>query len=261
MILRAKSIFTLTTALCVATGGMALAGSGNNASVLQESPSGAEFGNSLTIDQSGASGSTVAGVSRTSADPGDATATISLVDGDGNALDASASPDETEFLSLESPLLSFQEDGRATQSGSGNEASITVTGSGTTVGLYQNNSGEPSGRGNTGTITANSGQVLLYQDGSGNSGTLTTEDGASLASLLQEGSGNKGTVTVSGSEAEGLLAQIGNENITDLTVDTEGATVSFTVAGDNTTGSLPANVVTTSGTGQITIIQRPLGGN
>lgn len=240
MILRAKSIFTLTTALCVATGGMALAGSGNNASVLQESPSGAEFGNSLTIDQSGASNSRVAGVTRDDADPADATSQISLGD----------------------QLIRFDSNEMATQSGSGNEASITVTGSGTTVGLYQGNSVEGlGGDNNTGTITANSGQVLLYQDGSGNSGTLTTEDGASLASLLQEGNRNKGTVTVSRSRTEGLLAQIGNGNDTELNVDTDGASVSFTVAGDNTTTPLPANVVSTYGSGQITIIQRQLGSN
>lgn len=256
MNLDAKPIFTLTTTLCITIGGMAIAGSGNNASVLQESSSGATVGNSLTINQNGATSSTVAGVTRTSADRKNGSNTISLTDDNGD------SPAATQFQSLGDSLLSFDADGMATQSGRENTASITVTGVGTTVGLYQGKSDEGvGGENNTGTIIAGSGQVLLHQDGSGNSGTLTTASGASLASLLQEGDSNKGTVIVSGSGTRGLLAQIGDGNETNLTVDTAGASVSFTVAGDNTTASLPANVVSTSGAGQITIIQRQLGSN
>lgn len=243
-----KTFITLTTVACVAAGGMALAESGNNAAVLQETTEGAAVGNSLSIDQSGATGSTVAGVTRNGTDPIDNANTISLEDEEGDQ------PDATEFLSLEDPLITFNREGSATQSGSGNTADIEVTGIGTEVGLFQD------GIDNEGTITAGSGQILLYQEGDGNTGTLTTEDGAARASLLQDGNGNTASVEVSGLDTQGLLAQIGDGNETELNVATQGATVSFTVDGNNTSASLPASVVSNAGGGQITIIQRSLGG-
>ncbi|WP_412504386.1 hypothetical protein [Roseovarius sp. SYSU LYC5161] len=233
---------SLTAALSLGAGGAAVAGSGNNAFVIQETPPNVSDGNSLSIDQSGASNSSVAGVSRNSVDPNDATNIISLA----------PAPDETQFLSIEDPLISFDPNGAATQSGIGNSASI-VAGSDTQVGMFQ------SGDYNDGSIDAGSGQVLLYQEGNNNSGTLSTAGGASRASLLQEGNNNVGTVAVVGTDAEGLLTQVGDGNNTSLDVTTAGASVSFTVEGNNTSTSLPASVVSTSGGGQVTIIQRPLG--
>ena len=233
---------SLTVALSLGVGGAAVAGSGNNAFVIQETPPNVSDGNSLSIDQSGASNSSVAGVSRTDTPADDGANTISLL------------PDQNDTQSpgISAPYMSFDSGEAATQSGIGNSASI-VAGSDTQVGLFQ------SGEYNDGTIDAGSGQVLLYQEGNNNSGTLTTASGASAASLLQEGNYNVGTVTVDGSNAEGLLTQVGDRNTTNLDVTTAGASVSYTVEGNNTSTSLPASVVSTSGGGQVTIIQRPLG--
>ncbi len=247
MKLRAKTILTLTTAACVAAGGMAVAGSGNNATVLQKTPVTANTGNSLSIDQTAADGSIVAGVKRTETNPDDAVSIDVKQGANGN---------EIEFLTPGTPLITADTAGAATQDGIGNEAAITVTGSDTFVGLRQ--IGDNNSTGIEG-ITAKSGEVLLFQNGNGNTGTLSTSDSAALASLLQEGNGNTATVIVSGTDSQGTLAQIGDGNTTDLNVDTAGASVSFTVQGNNTSSTLPANVVSSAGGGQITIIQRPLG--
>lgn len=236
-----RNFLAVSSAALVVIAESAVAGSGNNAFVIQETPLGAAEGNSLRIDQSAASASTVAGVARTSIDPDEAMNTITL----------SPTPEDTEFLDQTGTLISFDAAKAATQSGVGNSASI-VTGNDTSVGLFQ------SGSDNSGAINAGSGQVLLYQEGTGNDGTLSTQNGAALASLFQEGDGNTGAVTVSGAATEGLLAQIGNNNSTSLEVDTSGASVSYTVNGNNTNASLPASVVSTVGGGNITIIQRPL---
>ncbi len=236
-----NNFLAVSTAALVTIAGPGVAGSGNNAFVIQETPLGAAEGNSLRIDQSAASDSTVAGVARTPIDPDDATNTITL----------SPTPEDSEFLDHSGTLINFDPDEAAMQSGNGNSASI-VTLSNSTVGLFQ------SGNNNSGAINAGAGQVLLYQYGNGNEGTLSTQNSAALASLLQDGDGNTGAVTVSGAGTEGLLAQIGNNNSTSLEVDTSGASVSFTVNGSNTSASLPASVVSTAGGGNITIIQRPL---
>jgi len=242
---RIRTGLALASVVAITTAGAAAAGSGNNASVLQESFANSVTGNSLSIDQTDANGSIIAGAERTGADPDEANRIDSNQGANGN---------EIEFLTPNAPLITADTAGAATQSGSGNEATITTGGSGTFVGLRQ------TGDNNTAGITGTSGQVLLFQDGNGNDGTLSTSDGATLASLLQAGNDNTATVTVSGIDSEGVLAQIGSGNTTDLNVDTNGASVSFTVQGNNTSATLPANVVSSAGGGQITIIQRPLGG-
>lgn len=242
---RVQTGLVLTSVVAITTAGAAAAGSGNNASVLQETPATATTGNSLSIDQTAADESIVAGVERTEANPDDADSIFSSQGANGN---------EIEFLTPGTPLITADTAGAATQAGIGNEATITTGGLGTFVGLRQ------IGENNNAGITGDSGQVLLFQNGNGNNGTLSTSDSAALASLLQEGNGNTATVIVSGTDSQGILAQIGDENATDLNVDTNGASVSFTVQGNNTSATLPASVVSSAGGGQITIIQRPLGG-
>jgi len=245
---RIQTVLAISSVAIISTAGVATAGSGNNASVLQETPVTAIEGNSLSIDQTVATNSNIAGVQRTGADPDNANLINDLEDSSGDA------PDTTEFLALTAPsLITADTAGAATQTGSGNEATITVGGVDTFVGLRQ------TGDNNNAEITSGSGQVLLFQEGDGNNGTLSTSDGALLASLLQDGNENRATVTVSGVDSEGLLAQIGDDNDTDLTVNTAGASVTFTVQGNNTSATLPASVVSSAGGGQITIIQRPLG--
>jgi hypothetical protein len=252
---RIQTVLAISSVVVITTAGATTAGSGNNASVLQETPVTATTGNSLRIDQTAADGSIVAGVELTGADLDSENVISGIQDDNGDA------PDATEFFELGTTMITSDMDGGATQSGIGNAADITVGENGKVVGLRQTQTGgNEIGEYNKAVITANSGKVLLLQDGDRNDATLSTSDSAALASLLQDGDDNTASVNVSGTDSQGILAQIGDGNATDLNVDTAGASVSFTVQGNNTSATLPASVVSSAGGGQITIIQRPLGG-
>lgn len=220
------------TALCTAAllvgAGIAAAGDGNSADILQVQDSSlGDAGNSLSLDQTGASNSIVAGLSIPEEGDGNS---ISLDDiSTGEELD---SPSGFDVFRLDDPFESVDPYRPATQIGSGNSATITAIGDGADIGLYQN--------------------------GIGNVATLTADGDSASASLFQSGDDNNGTVTVTGKDSRGFLAQIGDDNVTSLNVDTDGASVSYTVEGDATNSTLPANVVSSSGSGQITITQTTL---
>lgn len=262
MRLNIHTIAAISAAACASVAGTGFA-QGNQAFVLQDSQ-GASEGNSLRIDQSNATYSQVAGVFR-GVELSTASNNFNANNFNANSLTLDGS-DATDPMNLlltpseqeeraEQQGLGDPPSGNdlATQRGGDNLADINVTGDFTEVGLFQN------GSGNKGDIEAGSGTVLLFQEGYGNEGNLKTNNGAARASLLQVGNDNFGTVIVSGvdtSGSEGNLAQIGSDNETTLNIRTDGASVDFTVYADNTNTTVPANVVTNLGGGQITIIQR-----
>lgn len=215
----------------------------NSIIVLQEAEAGAAVGNTLRVDQSGATNSLVAGAGLAA---GTNLATLSP----SNLLDGS----EVLVGTVEGGLLQRLPLAPATQQGTGNSATIDVLGDGSFVGLSQ------TGSGNAGTLTANGGTALLFQNGTGNQGTIDVTGGA-LGSLVQEGNRNTGTVEVVGEGGEGLLAQLGDDNVTVLTIETmanASPQVSLTVQGNGLTQTVPANVFTSSG-GQISIVQSQTG--
>lgn len=174
--------------------------------------------NSLNVDQSAASNSSVNGL----------------------ALDRSW--DTVETISFER-LSAVQNSGSpAIQQGSGNSASITIEGNGGQVGLLQSN--PITGTGHTAYIKAfGGGSALVGQLGNGNIANLTVDGGNSA--ILQEGYSNQATLSV-GSGSAGLIGQIGNSNVTSLEVPAGGANVSYLVYGNGLIGSVPATVISNS---------------
>lgn len=236
--------FPLLFALACSAAGAAWAGSDNSILVEQSSPVGAAEGNTLSIDQTAARNSAVAGVTRN---------TLSL-SGPGTTTLGAPSPDSV-LLATDGSALSFAPASPALQSGSANAASVILGGSGTQVGLSQ------TGSGNTATIDASAGQALLSQNGTLNTGSVSVSSGAALGSLLQDGNGNTGSVSVAGQGVKGQLAQIGNDNTTNLSVESlSSPSVSYTVQGNNLTTAVPASVFTSNG-GQVTIVQQQLVGS
>jgi len=185
--------------------------------------------NNLRVDQTEAQNSLVAGVSESSdfglsLDPA-AEAGSFFVFGDVSGAANSNSSNTLQIL---------DSGAAATQDGIGNNAEISLSGNGSFAGLEQ--------RGDR-----NDGQIVVSGDSSG-------------GIIVQQGNDNSGSVEVTSDVAFGELIQIGNDNETSFAVTgSPNATVSFTVQGNGTTTNLPASVVTSSG-GQITIVQRQLGG-
>lgn len=203
--------------------GAAYAGSGNSVLVEQIATS-AGGNNTLFIDQSGASNSTLGGL------PEDRELELGLTGLDQNTLNTlSAGIGQASSLALSDNLLTISGGGsQATQLGAGNTASITLIGDGV--------------------------QAALEQFGNDNSATILV-DNADLGVIVQDGSRNRGSLTVSDLGASGELIQIGDDNVTDLSVTgTQNANVSYTIQGNGVSTSIPASVVSNVN-GQITIVQ------
>lgn len=217
-----KSISPLVLA-SILLSGAAYAGSGN--SVLVEQIATSDGGkNTLFIDQSSASNSTVGGV------PEGRMVELDLTGlGETELNTLSTSIGQASSVALSDNFLTISAGGsQATQMGAGNTASITLIGNG--------------------------GQAALEQFGNNNSATILVEN-ADIGVIVQDGSRNRGTLTVSDLGASGELIQIGDDNETVLSVTgTQNARVSFTVQGNGVSTSIPASVVSNVN-GQITIVQ------
>lgn len=211
-------------AILMASAGTGLAQDGNVLIVEQDGA-----GNELRVDQSAATNSLVAGVPDSddfglSLDP--ASDTGSFVVTGATSQPANGSNTIT--------ILERDRGTAATQAGLDNTADITLTGNSSFAGLEQ------LGDGNDATIRADgsfSGGIIVQQ-GNENIGSVTVDSDGSFGELIQLGNGNEQGFTVSGSP---------------------NASVSFTVQGNNTSTTIPANVITNAG-GQVTIVQRQLGG-
>ncbi|MFY0734917.1 MULTISPECIES: hypothetical protein [Aurantimonas] len=210
-------------------------------------------GNSLFVDQSQASGSTVGGLS----------------------------------LGRFGSLLSLDES--SSQLGGNNRATITVTDDGADavanggeVYLYQNNTGQTVGAtqpggarvgnldgANVATINAlNGSNALVGQYGVGNnatvnvtgplSGTLTGGE-AINGTVIQVGNGNLGSVNA-GAGTQGTVVQLGSGNTNELNIEGSppGTSVVYTQIGNNLTPGTSAQVFTTV-PGTVTVTQTGFG--
>ncbi len=213
-------------AMLMASAGASLAQDGNVLIVEQDGA-----GNELRVDQSAATNSLVAGVP----DSGDFGLSLDPASDTGSfVVTGAASQSATANGSNTITILEQDRGTAATQAGLDNTADITLTGNSSFAGLEQ------LGVGNDATIRADgyfSGGIIVQQ-GNENIGSVTVDSDGAFGELIQLGNGNEQGFTVSGSP---------------------NASVSFTVQGNNTSTTIPANVVTNAG-GQVTIVQRQLGG-
>jgi len=180
-------------ALCLAVllpAGLAVAGGNNEAFIRQVSPSGSALGNTLRIDQSLATDSTVRGI--------------------GGELIGKVPLYLLGTLTANDPLV-------AQQRGERNDAELTITGAGGELQLYQSvgagASWTPYGADarNTAVLAAASGALGgVIQIGSDNFAALKLGDdatglisqfGSDLSSTLDVGSGGRGTVVQVGSNS------------------------------------------------------------
>jgi hypothetical protein len=184
------------------------AGDNNTILLIQQSPMGSTSGNTLSIDQSGANGSTVAGVGR------------------GNPL-------------LRGALAAIGIDAEyAVQQGEDNVAKLTLTGTGGDLRLLQSsNPILPVGAGvtdptNTATVVARDfANGAVAQIGLGNTATMTLDENAN-GLVTQLGSRLTATLTV-GERGNAVITQIGNNSRTPSLEVLAGATLAYTQIGDN----------------------------
>lgn len=200
---------------------MSLAGDNNRVDLIQSATG--SMGNTLTIDQSNADNSLVAG------DP------LGL----GGALDVAP----------------------AQQIGDDNTATLTLTGNGSQVRLEQGQVGNLAiGNEATAVISGFAGLGTIQQLGTENSASLTvSSDDASApsdGSIFQNGNRNRGTLTVEGTNVSGTLRQIGNDNVNNLSVSGLNSSVVFTQTGTGlvNSGNTPGVSVFTNA-GNVTINQ------
>lgn len=172
---------SLAVACALAAATSAFAGDGNVLRVIQTSPSGPGVGNSLFVDQSAASGSLLTG-------PTDDTTSKVLSQEFGHA-DLVSSRGNTALA--------------ATQTGSGNSATITMTGNGGELQLLQDND-------SSSTVTQ-----------AGNRATVNL-DGNALGAVIQIGDNNLAEVDLEAG-ARGLVAQTGIGNSGELKVGEGGS--------------------------------------
>jgi hypothetical protein len=192
--------------------GAAYAGSGNTIEIIQTNTLG--IGNSLTADQSGATGSSIGGTALS----------------DSNPL-----------------IISDHVSGPAMQTGGGNTADLTISDSGTAlngkIGLTQDNSSPSSSAvGNQAIISVlGDGLGLVRQAGGGNMANLSVTGLGATGSIYQNGNNNQvGTLghpglLVSGNGASGSITQNGDGNNIGLEVTGAKANVSYTLNGSNIT--------------------------
>ncbi|WP_131829932.1 hypothetical protein [Consotaella salsifontis] len=211
-------------------------------------------GNALSVDQSAATNSEVKGLSITSGEP---TAGSGLAPGNR----------KLNELGLEITLTD-----EARQLGNNNDATVTMSGNGGKVYLYQNNPAiGPSGgvKGNSAEINSLAGGVgLVSQDGIGNVANLTVTGGLGGdpalivggqridGAIIQRGSGNYGTV-ITGSSTDALLVQNGSSNkgALDVTGSVPGSSVVFTQNGNNMNSAAAAQVYTNVTNGTVSVTQ------
>ena len=141
------------------------------------------------------------------------------------------------------------------QLGSGNEAEVTVIGSGSRVALSQRSVASTSTvEGNTVTLDLVGTTLLgsVSQTGFGNRGVLSASGANAAASLVQEGNLNTGAVSVMGRDASGTLRQVGDRNETALDVRGTGTSVIYNVIGNGLAATVPPSVVSNGATVTIT---------
>lgn len=162
-------------AACIVLPGAAIAGGGNEIYVLQESATG--LGNKLEIDQSGANDSLVRGL-------GDSELAPATQKGDGNSADLTITGNGGE--------IRLEQDNFATGQ-PGNTANVTVDG-GNLATVQQLGSGNLATLGVSGSLTEGG----IFQNGDGNNALLTVSGSNTSGSVTQNGDGNETALTVTG---------------------------------------------------------------
>ena len=202
----------------ITIGSAAFGGDGNQIYILQQNTSGLAFGNTLAVDQSGATNSLIAGTFTTDAGM------------PGANLNSALSP--------------------AIQDGVNNIGQITITDTGGQVVFLQ------SGTDNNATVTLSSalGMAMLEQNGMNNTASLTVDPQALRGDIQQIGNNNLADLTVSGKGASGELVQRGDNNQFGFTVTGTNATASYTAIGNNMTPAGTGPMVISNG-GSVTITQ------
>lgn len=229
---------TMSAILLAALCGTAYAGENNQITITQDG-----FANSLSVDQSKASNSTVGGVS---------------------LLNGPLADDASAKLRLNDT---------AEQKGTGNTAKLTITNltddenhllfDHGQIGLRQDNSLSSAGP-NVALVTVNGdGTGLVSQNGGGNTANMLITGLGSTGSIYQNGDGNNigtGALTehglkVEGKNASGSITQNGDGNTTSLAVFGNGTSVDYTVNGDNFTNVPAGGVQVISNGATVTITQ------
>ncbi|WP_417423689.1 hypothetical protein [Hoeflea sp.] len=204
------SLLLYTTAIPVAQ-----SGSNNQLFLLQESTSGALTGNTLTVDQSGATGSLVSGPT--------GARHPAIQSGSGNDL-------EIELTGTGGHVQFIQKNvGNA----AGNSAKITAE-ENAVASLWQLGNGNSASLNVTGPLASGSGLLAS-------------------GSIDQVGLDNVAELTVDGDGASGRIRQIGKRNDADLTVTGAGTTATFTQIGNSLT--TPGGVQVISNGATVTITQ------
>jgi hypothetical protein len=225
------------------------AGDGNMIYIKQESPAGSTAGNSLTIDQSEADNSLVHGPSAE---------LLGLL----GAVSTSQQGDDIVPFSGNLPGTTF-----GTQRGEGNQATLSITGSGGgELQLLQDSSPNqavlpPAGTtsGNQATITA-SGAALggVIQLGESNTADLNLSGGVGTATGLISQRGNSLSANLSvGSGGRGQIVQIGNNSDTGAVTVPPNASLAYTQVGDNLApvGPTAVQIISSTNSGNISITQ------
>ncbi|MFD2648833.1 hypothetical protein ACFSX5_13670 [Devosia albogilva] len=208
------------------------AGDNNTIMLIQQSPFGSSQGNTLMVDQSQASNSTVTGV------------------GSRNRLLRGA----MSALGLEGEY--------ALQRGENNQATLTLTGDGGKLQLLQtSNPLRPLGLGisagdNTATVVARDfANGTVAQVGSGNTAEMSLGDSAT-GFVTQLGSRLSTSLEV-GDGGTAVITQIGNNSRTPTLLVEPGAAVNYTQIGNNIApaSSTEVQVISASNPGAISITQ------
>jgi hypothetical protein len=209
--MRRAALFGALFLFAVMPVGMALAGSDNNAFIRQVSPPGSPFGNTLSIDQANATGSTVKGID------GALTGTLQFY-----LLGA---------LTDNDPLA-------AQQRGERNSTELTLSGAGGELQLYQSAgpgaTWVPGGAiaNNTAVLAAASGALGgVIQIGRDNTALLSLADNAT-GLISQFGSDLYSDLSV-GAGGRGTIVQIGSNSTTGTVTVAPGNSLHYTQVGNN----------------------------
>ncbi|WP_139196210.1 hypothetical protein [Salinihabitans flavidus] len=194
-----------------------LAGENNTVNLLQSSTDG--IGNTLSIDQSGASNSLLAGPP----------------DGSSQALQIGGGNQATLTIEGDGGQMLLQQ-GTVDQPGFGNTALAMISGLGGLGTIIQD------GSGNSAEMQLTSNDALQPATGS----------------IGQFGNGNNASLNVFGANVNGEITQQGNNNTETLTVNGSNTSVSYTQVGNGmtpTAASPGVSVFTTAGSVSITQTQ------
>ncbi len=254
----ARSAHALACAAILLSSGAALAQTGNNRITILQ----AGEGNRLTVDQAGATGSRVGGLTVTLG--ASSSGQLVLESGPQFVPGENGTDPGVPSLGVAQALVpSFDRNdpAPAVQRGGGNTADVNIQGTGGFVGLLQNNSG--AALGNIADVSLNgNGTALIGQEGGGNEAELSVSGTNAYGAILQRGSGNDVNLSVIGNNASGTISQVGSNNASALSVTGVGlSSVTYVLQGNGIQSFDPSQGVEVSTNApSVTITQTAFGG-